>query len=72
MQVKKDRNKVLGFLLLILPIFFLILYAYVLFGTNFDIKLMKITILALIGVIVIVFSWIGITMIISSNKTENI
>ncbi len=72
MQVKKDRNKVLGFLLLILPIFFLILYAYVLFGTNFDIKLMKITILALIGVIVIVFSWIGITMIISTNKTENI
>ncbi len=71
MQVKKDRNRVLGFLLIIFPIFFFILYTYILFDTNFDVKLMKITILAVIGVIVIVFSWIGFTMVISTNKSEN-
>ncbi|NOJ29260.1 MAG: hypothetical protein DA328_03730 [Nitrososphaeraceae archaeon] len=71
MQIKKDRNKALGFLLLIFPIIFFISYTYILFNTNLDIKLMKVTILAVIGIIVTVFSWIGVTMIISANKIEN-
>lgn len=71
MQIKKDRNKTIGFLLLIFPIIFFISYTYILFNTNLDIKLMKVTILAVIGIIVTVFSWIGVTMIISANKIEN-
>lgn len=71
MQIKKDRNKAIGFLLLIFPIIFFISYTYILFNTNLDIKLMKVTILAVIGIIVTVFSWIGVTMIISANKIEN-
>ncbi len=53
----------LGIILLLASIIGFILYAYILFVSDYSILILKLTVLALIGVITILFAFIGLNMI---------
>ncbi len=52
----------LGIILLLASIIGFILYAYILFVSDYSILVLKLTVLALIGVITILFAFIGLNM----------
>jgi len=52
----------LGIILLLASIIGFILYAYILFVSDYSILILKLTVLALIGVITILFAFIGLNM----------
>jgi hypothetical protein len=63
-------NKPTGFFLLIVPPAIFLIYIYLLFGSNYDLLLIKFSIVGTVGIIVSVFIWIGYTMISASNNNE--
>ena len=63
-----NNNKSTGFFLLTVPSILLIAFLFLIFYTNLDILVIKLTIVGLIAVIVLVFTWMGYTMITSSNN----
>lgn len=63
-----NNNKSTGFFLLIVPSTLLIIFLFLIFYTNLDILVIKLTIVGLITVIVLVFTWMGYTMVTSSNN----
>ncbi|HEX5186643.1 MAG TPA: hypothetical protein VFV86_07105 [Nitrososphaeraceae archaeon] len=63
-------NKPTGFFLLVVPPTIFIIYLYLVFASNFDLLLIKLSIVFTVGLIVSVFIWIGYTMISASNHTE--
>ncbi len=67
-----QNNKYLGFLLLVIPLLFLILYFYILFFTIYDILILKLTILIVVGILVTIFSWMGFTMITSKPSQDDL
>jgi hypothetical protein len=64
------NNRPTGIFLLIVPPLFFLIYLYLLFASNFDLLLIKFTIVGTVGIIVSVFIWIGYTMISTSNPNE--
>ena len=64
------NNRPTGFLLLIVPPAIFIIYIYLLFASDYDLLLMKLSIVGTVGIIISVFVWIGYTMISASNNTE--
>jgi hypothetical protein len=52
----------LGIILLLVSIIGFILYAYILFASDYSILILKLTVLALIGVITMLFAFIGLNM----------
>ncbi|MGD1836028.1 MAG: hypothetical protein ACPKPY_06165 [Nitrososphaeraceae archaeon] len=65
-----NNNKSTGFFLLIVPSTLLIIFLFLIFYTNLDILVIKLTIVGLITVIVLVFTWMGYTMVTSSNNKD--
>jgi hypothetical protein len=63
-------NRPTGIFLLIVPTIIFLIYIYLLFASDLDLLLIKLTIIGTIGIIVSVFIWIGYTMISTSNPTE--
>ena len=63
-----NNNKSTGFFLLTVPSILLIAFLFLIFYTNLDILVIKLTIVGLIAVIVLVFTWMGFTMVTSSNN----
>ena len=63
-------NRPTGIFLLIVPIVIFVIYIYLLFASNLDLLLIKLTIIGTVGIIVSVFIWIGYTMISTSNPNE--
>ncbi|HET7642683.1 MAG TPA: hypothetical protein VFK40_04175 [Nitrososphaeraceae archaeon] len=63
-------NKPTGFFLLVVPPTIFIIYVYLVFASNFDLLLIKLSIVFTVGLIVSVFIWIGYTMVSASNDTE--
>jgi hypothetical protein len=63
-------NRPTGIFLLIVPIVIFVIYIYLLFASNLDLLLIKLTIVGTVGIIVSVFIWIGYTMISTSNPNE--
>lgn len=58
----KRRGKGTGFALLIFSILAFIAYAYFLFGTNLDLLILRLTVLAAVAALLAVLAWIGYTM----------
>jgi hypothetical protein len=63
-------NKPTGFFLLVVPPTIFIIYVYLVFASNFDLLLIKLSIVFTVGLIVSVFIWIGYTMVSASNDNE--
>jgi uncharacterized membrane protein len=63
-------NRPTGFFLLIVPPAIFLIYTYLLFASDYDLLLIKLSIISTVGIIVSVFIWIGYTMISASNNNE--
>jgi len=56
------QNKIIGLILLITPSLFFIFFSYMLLFTHWDILLIKATLIAIVGILMIVLVWMGYTM----------
>jgi len=63
-------NRRTGIFLLIVPPAIFIIYIYLLFASDYDLLLIKLSIIFAIGIVVSVFIWIGYTMISASNDNQ--
>lgn len=63
-------NRPTGFFLLIVPLAIFLIYIYLLFASDYDLLLIKLSIVSTVGIIVSVFIWIGYTMI-SASRSHN-
>ena len=63
-------NRPTGLFLLIVPPLIFLIYIYLLFASDYDLLLIKLSIVGTVGIIVSVFVWIGYTMISASSQNE--
>lgn len=64
-----ETEKIRGIILVAITLIGFSFYSYILFGTNFDIILLKLTAIAIIGIIFFIIGWIGFTLTI--NEKDN-
>jgi hypothetical protein len=63
MNVRKKGSRGTGAAFLVIAIVAFLLYAYFLFGTQWSLILMQATMLAVVGVLLLVLGWVGYTML---------
>lgn len=63
MNARKKGSRGTGAALLVVAIVAFIIYAYVLFGTQYSAVVVKFTVLGAVGVLLAVLGWIGYTML---------
>jgi uncharacterized membrane protein YqhA len=63
MNARKKGSRGTGAALLVAAIVAFIIYAYVLFGTQYSVVVVKFTVLGAVGVLLAVLGWIGYTML---------
>jgi hypothetical protein len=56
------QNKIIGLILLVVPSFFFIFFSYLLLFTQWDILVIKITLIIIVGILMTVLAWMGYTM----------
>ena len=56
------QNKIIGLILLIIPSLFFIFFSYLLLFTQWDIPLIKTTLIIIVGILMSVLVWMGYTM----------
>jgi uncharacterized membrane protein len=56
------QNKLIGLILLVVPSFFFILFSYLLLFTEWDILVIKTTLIIIVGILMTVLVWMGYTM----------
>ena len=56
------QNKLIGLILLVVPLFFFILFSYLLIFTEWDILVIKTTLIIIVGILMTVLVWMGYTM----------
>lgn len=61
-------NRVLGLAIFILSIVGFVLYAYLLFASDFSILVLKITVLVLIALVIAMLSFIGLNIAIAKKE----
>jgi hypothetical protein len=64
----KGVEKMKGIGLLVIAIVFFSVYVYTLFGTDYGLLLVKLTVAAIVGVICFILGWIGITLTINEKE----
>ena len=55
-------NRIIGLILLVVPSFFFIVFSYLMLFTHWDIFVIKLTLIILVGIIMTVLVWMGYTM----------
>jgi hypothetical protein len=63
MDVKRKGSKGTGAALLVIAIVAFIAYAYAMFGTEWGMLVIQLTVLGAVGVLLLVLAWIGYTML---------
>jgi hypothetical protein len=56
------ENRIIGLILLAVPSFFFIVFSYLMLFTHWDIFVIKLTLIILVGIIITVLVWMGYTM----------
>jgi len=56
------QNKLIGLILLIVPSLFFIFFSYLLLFTQWDILVIKTTLIIIVGILISVLVWMGYTM----------
>jgi hypothetical protein len=62
-----EIEKIRGIILLAIALIGFTIYSYILFGTDFGIILVKLTAIAIIGIIFFIIGWIGFTLTINEK-----
>jgi hypothetical protein len=57
------QNKIIGLILLVVPLFFFIFFSYLLLFTEWDILAIKTTLIIIVGILMSVLIWMGYTMV---------
>ena len=57
------QNKIIGLILLVVPSFFFIFFSYLLLFTEWDIFVIKTTLIIIVGILMSVLIWMGYTMV---------
>ncbi|HEX2613978.1 MAG TPA: hypothetical protein VHL10_00675 [Nitrososphaera sp.] len=70
MNVKRRGSRGTGAAFLAIAIIAFILYAYLLFGTQWGLIVMQLTMLGLVGILLAVLGWIGYTMLTAPRTDE--
>jgi len=70
MNVRKKGSRGTGAAFLVIAIVAFLLYAYFLFGTQWSLILMQATMLAVVGVLLLVLGWVGYTMLTAPRADE--
>ena len=65
-----EAEKVRGSILITIALIGFSIYAYILFGTDFGIMLMKLTALIIVGIIFFIIGWIGFTLTTAKEKSS--
>ena len=55
-------NRIIGLILLVGPSFFFIVFSYLMLFTHWDIFIIKLTLIIIVGIIMTVLVWMGYTM----------
>jgi succinate-acetate transporter protein len=63
-----ETEKVRGISLISIALIGFSIYTFILFGTDFGIMLMKLTVLIIVGIIFFIIGWIGATLTIDKEK----
>ena len=71
MNVRKKGSRGTGAAFLVIAIAAFLLYAYFLFGTQWSLLLMQVTMLTIVGVLLLVLGWVGYTMLTAPRADEN-
>jgi hypothetical protein len=56
------ENRIIGLILLVVPSFFFIVFSYLMLFTHWDIFVIKLTLIIIVGIILTVLVWMGYTM----------
>ena len=72
MNIKRRGNRGTGAALLVIAILAFIAYAYLLLGTQWGMLVLKFTVLAAVGVLLLVLGWIGYTMLTAPREEGKI
>jgi len=70
MNVKGRGNRGTGAALLVIAIVAFIVYAYLLFGSEWSMIVVQATILGMVGVLLLVLGWIGYTMLTAPKEEK--
>jgi hypothetical protein len=62
-----EIEEIRGIILLAIALIGFTIYSYILFGTDFGIILVKLTAIAIIGIIFFIIGWIGFTLTINEK-----
>ena len=57
------QNKIIGLILLVVPSFVFIFFSYLLLFTEWDILVIKTTLIIIVGILMSVLIWMGYTMV---------
>jgi len=58
-----ETEKIRGSILVAIALIGFLIYSYILFATDYGIMLMKLTAIAIVGIIFFIIGWIGFTLI---------
>lgn len=70
MNVKRRGSRGTGAALLVIAILAFIAYAYFLLGSEWGMLVLQFTVLAAVGVLLLVLAWIGYTMLTAPREEE--
>ncbi|HSA73846.1 MAG TPA: hypothetical protein VLD84_07825 [Nitrososphaeraceae archaeon] len=56
------ENRIIGLILLVVPSFFFIVFSYLMLFSHWDIFVIKLTLIIIVGIIMTVLVWMGYTM----------
>ena len=56
------ENRIIGLILLVVPSLFFIVFSYLMLFTHWDIFVIKLTLIIIVGIIMTVLVWMGYTM----------
>ena len=60
--ISRRENRIIGLILLVVPSFFFIVFSYLMLFTHWDIFVIKLTLIIIVGIIMTVLVWMGYTM----------
>jgi hypothetical protein len=60
--IGRRENRIIGLILLVVPSLFFIVFSYLMLFTHWDIFVIKLTLIIIIGIIMAVLVWMGYTM----------
>jgi uncharacterized membrane protein len=70
MNVKRRGGRGTGAALLVIAILAFIAYAYFLLGSEWGMLVLQLTVLAAVGILLLVLGWIGYTMLTAPREEE--